>query len=72
VKEKVSAGCQVLGLRYKSDPMVGTRFDTLRAELGENFIAVEFPGAKHSTLTLHRQQEGVDKVLAFFKEKLAG
>jgi len=72
VKEKVSAGCQVLGLRYKSDPMVGTRFDTLRAELGENFIAVEFPGAKHSTLTLHRQQEGVDRVLAFFREKLAG
>jgi dienelactone hydrolase len=72
VKAKVNAGCQVLGLRYKNDLAVGNRFDTLRAELGDNFIAVEFPGIKHSTLTLHRQQEGVDRVLAFFKEKLAG
>lgn len=72
VKEKVSAGCQVLGLRYKNDLAVGSRFDTLRKELGDNFIAVEFPGIKHSTLTLHRQQEAVDRVLAFFKEKLAG
>ncbi len=70
VKAKVSAGCQVLGLRYKNDVAVGSRFDTLRRELGENFIAVEFPGVKHATLTAHRQQEGVDRVLAFFKEKL--
>ncbi|PWN04689.1 dienelactone hydrolase [Nocardioides silvaticus] len=71
VKDKVSAGCQVLGLRYQNDLAVGRRFDTLREELGDNFIAVEFPGIKHSTLTLHRQQEAVDAVLAFFKEKLA-
>ena len=71
VKAKVSAGCQVLGLRYRNDPAVGSRFDTLRKELGDNFIAVEFPGIKHATLTLNRQQEGVDRVLAFFKEKLA-
>jgi dienelactone hydrolase len=70
VKDKVRGGCQVLGLRYKNDLAVGRRFDTLREELGDNFIAVEFPGVKHSTLTLHRQQEGVDRVLAFFKEKL--
>ena len=70
VREKVSAGCQVLGLRYTKDVAVGTRFDTLREEFGDNFIAVEFPGAKHATLTLHRQQEGVDRVLAFFDEKL--
>jgi len=31
---------------------------------------VEFPGRKHSTLTEHRQQEGVDQVLAFFEDKL--
>ena len=72
VKAKVAAGCEVLGLRYKNDMAIGTRFDTLRRELGDNFIAVEFPGVKHSTLTAHRQQEGVDRVLAFFKEKLAG
>ena len=70
VKKKVSAGCQVLGLRYADDPAVGRRFDTLRNELGDNFIAVEFPGRKHSTLTVHRQQEGVDRVLDFFTEKL--
>ena len=70
VKAKVSAGCQVMGLRYKNDLAIGSRFDTLRRELGDNFIAVEFPGIKHSTLTKHRQQEGVDRVLAFFAEKL--
>lgn len=68
VKAKVRAGCQVMGLRYKNDKAIGSRFDTLRDELGDNFIAVEFPGIKHSTLTLHRQQEGVDRVLAFFAE----
>jgi dienelactone hydrolase len=70
VKAKVADGCQVLGLRYEDDPAVGNRFDTLRRELGENFIAVEFPGRKHATLTEHRQQEGVDRVLAFFEDKL--
>lgn len=70
VKDKVAGGCQVLGLRYKNDVAVGSRFDTLRRELGDNFIAVEFPGIKHATLTRHRQQEGVDRVLAFFHEKL--
>ena len=70
VKAKVAAGCQVLGLRYERDPAVGTRFDTLRRELGDNFIAVEFPGRKHATLTEHRQQEGIDRVLTFFDDKL--
>jgi hypothetical protein len=42
----------------------------LRRELGGNFIAVEFPGHKHATLTEHRQQAGVDRVLAFLEEKL--
>jgi dienelactone hydrolase len=70
VKAKVTAGCQVLGLRYENDPAVGTRFDTLRRQLGDNFIAVEFPGRKHATLTEHRQQAAVDRVLAFFHEKL--
>jgi hypothetical protein len=31
---------------------------------------VEFPGRKHATLTEHRQQDGVDRVLTFFEEKL--
>jgi hypothetical protein len=49
---------------------VGTRFDTLTEEIGDAFIRVEFEGKGHSTLTEHRQQEGVDRVLAFFDEKL--
>ncbi len=70
VKERAAAGCQVLGLRYRQDPAVGGRFDVLTRELGESFIRVEFAGRKHATLTAHRQQEGVDRVLAFLGEKL--
>ena len=49
---------------------VATRFTTLREQLGDKFIAVEFPGKQHSTLTEHRQQEGVERVLEFFRERL--
>ncbi len=70
VKARAAGGCQLLGLRYKSDLAVGKRFETLTRELGDAFIKVEFNGAKHSTLTEHRQQEGVDRVLAFFDERL--
>jgi dienelactone hydrolase len=70
VKERAAGGCQVLGLRYDKDVAVGSRFETLTRELGDAFIRVEFPGRKHSTLTEHRQQEGVDRVLAFLDEKL--
>lgn len=50
--------------------MVGKRFETLTRERGDAFIKVEFPGAKHSTVTEHRQEEGVRRVLAFFDAKL--
>jgi dienelactone hydrolase len=70
VKERAAAGCEVLGLRYRSDPMVGSRFDTLARELGDAFLRVEVPGRKHATLTEHRQQEAVDRVLAFFAARL--
>jgi dienelactone hydrolase len=70
VKERAAGGCQVLGLRFKQDPAVGKRFETLTHELGDAFLKVEFEGRQHSTLTEHRQQEGVDRVLAFFEEKL--
>ena len=72
VKERAGAGCQVLGLQYAKDPATGSRFDTLTREIGDAFIRVEFPGRKHATVTEHRQQAGVDRVLAFFQEKLAG
>jgi dienelactone hydrolase len=70
VKERVAQGCAVLGLRFKDDKATGTRFDTYHHEFGDNFIAVEFPGKHHNTLTEHRQQEGVDRVLEFLKSKL--
>lgn len=70
VKGKVAAGCQVLGLRYKGDPAVGTRFDTLRRELGDGFLAVELSGKGHSVVTEDRDEESVQRVLAFFREKL--
>lgn len=70
VKERVAAGCTVLGLRYQGDPMVGRRFNTLREELGDGFLAVELPGRQHSVLTEHRDEDSVQRVLAFFHERL--
>jgi dienelactone hydrolase len=70
VKRRAAAGCAVLGVKYADDPAVGTRFETLTREIGDAFIRVELPGRKHSTLTAHRQQEAVDRVLAFFRDTL--
>jgi dienelactone hydrolase len=70
VRKRAAAGCEVLGLRYRRDPAVGTRFDTLGRELGDAFLRVELEGRGHSTVTEHRSQEAVDRVLAFFDEKL--
>jgi len=70
VKGRCAAGQQVLGLRFRSDPAVGKRFDTLTTELGDAFIRVEFEGKGHSTVTAHRQQEGVDAVLDFLAAHL--
>ena len=58
------------GAPLTNDMAVGTRFDTLTSEIGDAFLRVEFPGRKHSTLTAHRQQEGVDRVLAFTAKTL--
>ncbi len=70
VKQRAAAGCPVLGLRFTGDLAVGKRFDTLRRELGDNFLAVELPGREHATVTLHRKQEFVDAVMDFFGERL--
>ena len=70
VKERAAAGCEVLGLRYRKDPAVGRRFETLTRELGDAFIRVELEGRCHSTVTLHRQQVAVDRVLDFFRTNL--
>jgi len=73
VRERVASGCEVLGLRFDQDKLVGTRFDTLRRELGDGFLAVELPSATkrdHSVLTEQRDDASVQRVLAFFREKL--
>jgi hypothetical protein len=67
---RASEGCEVLGLRYRGDRAVGTRFTTLREVLGDRFIAVELEGSLHAVLTEHRDEGAVDRVLAFFREKL--
>lgn len=70
VRARAAAGCEVLGLRYRKDPAVGTRFDTLTRELGDAFLKVELDGRGHSTVTEHRSQAAVDRVLSFFAAKL--
>jgi len=47
VKERAANGACVMGLRFTADRMVpGDRFDTLRRELGDAFIAVEIDSSK--------------------------
>jgi dienelactone hydrolase len=70
VKQRVAGGCPVLGLRFEGDRNVGTRFTTLRRELGEGFLAVELPGNKHSVLTEHRDEPSIQRVLEFFIDRL--
>jgi len=71
VKARAAGGCEVLGLRYRSDPAVGKRFERLTEEIGSAFIKVELTGRGHSTVTEQRSQEAVDAVLSFFSEKLS-
>lgn len=73
VRKRAEAGCQVLGLRYTGDKLVGSRFDSLRALLGDAFVAVEFESttkSDHSVLTEQRQEAGVQSVLEFFERRL--
>ena len=63
----------MLGLRFDQDRLVGTRFDSLRALLGDAFIAVELPSASkrdHSVLTEHRDDPAIQRVIEFLKSKL--
>ena len=73
VKRRAAEGCEVLGLRFDQDRAVGTRFDTLRRELGDAFLAVELPSNSprdHSVLTEQRDAPSVQRVIEFFREKL--
>ncbi len=70
VGRRAADGCSVLGLRYSRDWASRGRFDTLRALLGDRFVALELEGSGHSTLTEHRRQKAVDRVLEFLTVRL--
>jgi dienelactone hydrolase len=73
IANRAAAGCQVLGLKFSDDKLVGDRFSALRNLLGDAFIGIEFPSASkkdHSVLTEQRVDEGVERVIAFLQEKL--
>ena len=73
IAERAAAGCQVLGLRYDADKLVGDRFASLSRLLGDAFIAVEIPSTSkkdHSVLTEQRHEPSVQRVIGFFSEKL--
>jgi dienelactone hydrolase len=73
VAHRAGEGCQVLGLRFAGDSLVGTRFDELRELLGEAFIAVELHSSQkrdHSVLTEQRDDASVHQVIEFLRAKL--
>ena len=73
VAQRAADGCQVLGLRFTGDRLVGDRFESLRELLGDAFIAVELPSAKksdHSVLTEQRDDASVTTVIEFLRSKL--
>ncbi len=70
VRARARAGCPVLGVRYADDWVTGTRFETLRDELGAAFVAVELAGEKHATLTADRSAEAVARVVRFLTDTL--
>ena len=73
IAQRAAAGCEVLGLRFTGDKLVGSRFDSLRELLGDAFIAIELPSAAksdHSVLTEQRDEASVQRVLQFLQQKL--
>jgi dienelactone hydrolase len=86
VRDRIADGACVLGLRFRKDPVVpGERFDRLREELGDGFVAVELDGdgnpdskrPPHSVLTEdlvdepgHETRAALDQVLEFFSDRL--
>lgn len=60
VKQRVAAGCPVLGMRFTADPMVPkARFDTLRRELGEGFEAIEIDSSRKNPHGIPRTAHSV-------------
>jgi dienelactone hydrolase len=73
VAARAAEGCQVLGLRFTGDRLVGERFAELRELLGDAFIAIELPSTSprdHSVLTEQRDEPSVQRVLDFLRTRL--
>lgn len=87
IRHRCAAGLQVMGLRFEGDRMSpGHRFDYLREQLGDAFLAVELPDSAanpdgtlppHSVLTEHLidepgepTYEARERVLDFLVTKL--
>ncbi len=73
VAQRAADGCQVLGLRFIDDALVGERFAALRELLGDAFLVVELPSAAkrdHSVLTEQRDEHSVQRVIQFLTDKL--
>jgi len=74
IAQRASEGCEVLGLRFTGDKLVGDRFASLRALLGDAFIAIELPSSSpkdHSVLTEQRDEASVQRVLTFLRTRLS-
>ncbi len=70
---RTAEGCEVLGLRFTGDKLVGDRFASLRALIGDAFLAVELPSSSprdHSVLTEQRDEDSVARVIGFLRSKL--
>jgi dienelactone hydrolase len=73
VAQRAAQGCQVLGLRFKDDELVGDRFAALHELLGSSFIAVELDSPTpraHSVLTEERDEPSVQRVIEFLTDRL--
>ena len=74
VVRRAAEGCQVLGLRFTGDRLVGdARFANLRQRLGDAFVAVELASTSirdHSVLTEQRDDAAVEQVLDFLAERV--
>jgi hypothetical protein len=73
VKARAAAGCEVLGLRFEDDKLIGARFDTLHRELGDKFLPVNLTSRKptdHSVLTEQADETAISTVLGFLAERL--
>ena len=86
VKGRCAAGLEVMGVRFRKDKLSpAARFDYLRRELGDAFVAIEIdddaagpsPMPPHSPLTEHLIDEpgqptrvALDEVLDLFRRKL--